>query len=118
MNVRGRSKKNGAGKMTRAPEGTRAQLVTLCRPLGAQLRRPRFDRRQQRLVGQMAVAGRALVIGMPENLPDGEQIDAGVDHETGRAMAQIVDAPWRGQSADSDCYRRRVNASVPRRRKG
>ena len=54
--------------------------------------RPRLDRGQQRLVGQVAVAGRALVIGVPENLPDGEQIDAGIDHERRRRMAQIVDA--------------------------
>ncbi len=65
-------------------------LASFVRPLGAQLRRPRFDRGQQRLVGQVAVAGRALVVGVTEHLADGEQVDAGVDHERRRGMAQVM----------------------------
>ncbi len=84
-------RKKWHGTMTRAPEGTRAmEVVTLRGPLGAQLRRTRFDGGQQRLVGQMAVARRALVIGMPENFPDREQVDAGVDHKGRRAVPQVM----------------------------
>ena len=44
-------------------------------PLGAQIRRPRLDRREQRLVGQVAVAGGALVVRVTEHFPDREQVE-------------------------------------------
>ena len=82
-------KKNRQKEVTRASikEARAGSLVrpsVLRCPLGTQLRRTRLYRRKQRLVGQVAVSRRALVISMPEHLSDGEQIDARVDHERRR----------------------------------
>ena len=54
-------------------------------------RRARFDGGQQGLISKVAVTHGALMIGVPEDLADRVQVDAGVDHEAGGRVPQIVE---------------------------
>jgi len=61
-------------------------------PLHVHLCRPGLDGRPQRVVSQVRITHCARVVRMPEHLAYREQVDAGVDHERGRRVTQIVDA--------------------------
>ena len=68
--------------MTRAlAKGPGPGLITLRRPLRAELGRSRLDSREQCLIGEVAVALGALVVRVAEHLPYGEEVDAGRRHE-------------------------------------
>ena len=54
-----------------------------------------LDGSEQSVIGEVAVALRGLVTGVAQYLPDGEQIDAGVDHEGRRRVSEVVDSQAR-----------------------
>ena len=60
------------------------------RPVHIQLRRSRFGRCHERIIGKMRVAGRAGDADVTDHLADRVKINPGIDHKRGRTMPEIV----------------------------
>lgn len=60
------------------------------RPISLHSSRSGLDSGEKRVVGEVGVAHGRLVIGVPQNPSDCEQVDAGIDHEGRRRMPQVV----------------------------